>query len=603
MNTKKKADKFFKQQKFNKAIKIYKKSVSKNISSQKKCINLNQIGLCYFNLKQYNDAFNFFEKALTLHKVHDIYSNAGSCLTLLKLYDKAMDYYLKGLGIQKTFRGLMSIGSIYFYKKKYNNAINYYNQALEINNTPQILYQLSFVFMALKQFDKGLKLYENRLLFNTVVQGKPRLELPELKNWNGTDKCNNLLIVSEQGLGDNIFFYRYIIELSEKYPNMIITYFCRKQIHHIFKKYDNINIIINLHFQTRFNYKLYIMSLPYILKTTSIVPNINNYISIDEKKNELWKKKLSSLKKFKIGISWKGLLDSFIEKSIPYTQLESLTQLDASIICLHKNDDIQDIDKNLFENPIHFFNIDEDQPFSDTIAILNNIDLLITIDSCLTYIAGIMNINTLLLLGKLSDWRWFNDKHDATPWYNSVKLIKSMKHYNDWENIINDTKEVVCKLIKNPEYKFCNIQNLAIENDGIKFYEVPEKETNICSIPISIGELWDKYTILLLKKEKSNKDTIHYINAELNYLDKNMKKYAYTTNEMFIALQNINKELWDIEDHIRIKEKNQEFDNEFIELSRSVYHKNDIRADIKKKINIFFNSSIHEIKMYVDYKK
>tara|TARA_B110000211_G_scaffold125248_1_gene144280 strand:+ start:1496 stop:1744 length:249 start_codon:yes stop_codon:yes gene_type:complete len=82
-----------------------------------------------------------------------------------------------------------------------------------------------------------------------------------------------------------------------------------------------------------------------------------------------------------------------------------------------------------------------------------------------------------------------------------------------------------------------------------------------------------------------------------------MKTYAYTTNELFIDLKKVNKELWDIEDHIRIKEKNQEFDNEFIELSRSVYHKNDIRADIKKKINIFFNSSIHEIKMYVDYKK
>ena len=601
MNIKKKADKFFKQQKFNKAIKIYKKYVSKNISSREKCINLNQIGLCYFNLKQYNEAFKFFEKALTLYEIHDIYSNAGSCLTLLKLYDKAIDYYLKGLGIQKTFRGLRSMGSIYFYKKKYNNAINYYNQALEINNTPEILYDLSFIFMTLKQFDKGLKLYENRLLFNHVLQGEPRLELPELKIWNGTDKCNHLLIVSEQGLGDNILFYRYIIELSEKYPNMIITYFCRKQIHHIFKKYDNINIIVNLYFQTRFNYKLYIMSLPYILKTTSIVNNINNYISIDEKKNELWKKKLSSLKKFKIGISWKGLLHSFIEKSIPYTQLESLTQLDASIICLHKNDDIQDIDKNLFENPIHFFNIDEDQPFSDTIAILNNIDLLITIDSCLTYIAGIMNINTLLLLGKLSDWRWFNDKHDATPWYNSVKLIKSMKHYNDWENIINDTKEVVCKLIKNPEYKFCNIQNLAIENDGIKFYEVPEKETNICSIPISIGELWDKYTILLIKKkmiidEKKQKIVIH----EINKLQEYINKFTIDENKI-LELKICNKKLWDIEDDIREKERKKEFDDEFIKLARSVYITNDKRSKLKNNISLLFNSDILEVKSYKEY--
>jgi hypothetical protein len=142
---------------------------------------------------------------------------------------------------------------------------------------------------------------------------------------------------------------------------------------------------------------------------------------------------------------------------------------------------------------------------------------------------------------------------------------------------------------------------LFIEHFNTLIYSLTKKKSNVESVSISIGELWDKYTILLLKKEKSNKDTIHYINAELNYLDKNMKKYAYTTNEMFIALQKVNKELWDIEDHIRIKEKKQEFDNEFIQLSRSVYHTNDIRADIKKKINIFFKSSIREIKMYVDY--
>lgn len=599
----KKANKLFKQQKFNKAIKIYKKYISKNISSQEKCINLNQIGLCCFNLKQYKEAFNFFEKALTLHKIHDIYSNAGSCLSILKLYDKAIEYYLKGISIQKTFRGIRSIGNIYFYKKIYDTAIDYYKQSLEINNCPETLYNLSFVYMASKNFNEGLKLYENRLLFNTVVQGDARLELPQIKNWHGVNKCDHLLIVSEQGLGDNILFYRYIIELSEKHPGMLITYFCRKQIHHIFKKYKNINIITELFFPPIFTYKLYIMSLPYILKTSIIIPNINNYIVVNEKKNEFWKNKLSNLKNFKIGISWKGLLHSFIEKSIPYRELEPLTQLGASIICLHKKDDLKDIDKNLFENPIHFFNIDEDEPFSDTIAILNNIDLLITIDSCLTYIAGVMNINTLLLLGKSSDWRWFNDDHDSTPWYNSVKLVKSMKEYNDWKSIITDTKKKVCKLIKNPEYKFCNIPNLSIDNDNdnIKFYEVPEKETNICSIPISIGELWDKYTILLIKKkmikdEKKQKIVIH----EISKLQEFINKFPLDENKI-LELKFCNKKLWDIEDNIREKERKKEFDDEFIELARSVYITNDERAKLKNNISLLFNSDILEVKSYKEY--
>jgi len=171
-------------------------------------------------------------------------------------------------------------------------------------------------------------------------------------------------------------------------------------------------------------------------------------------------------------------------------------------------------------------------------------------------------------------------------------IVQSFKDIN--EDILQSYKAT-------PEQNENINKYLFIEHFNTLIYSLTKKKNNIESVSISIGELWDKYTILLLKKEKSNKDTIHYINAELNYLDKNMKKYAYTTNEMFIALQKVNKELWDIEDHIRIKEKKQEFDNEFIQLSRSVYHTNDIRADIKKKINIFFKSSIREIKMYVDY--
>ena len=84
--------------------------------------------------------------------------------------------------------------------------------------------------MASKNFNKGFKLYENRLLINSVTQGEARLELPQLKSWDGTNECEHLLVVSEQGLGDNILFYRYIIELSEKYPDMLITYFCRKVV-------------------------------------------------------------------------------------------------------------------------------------------------------------------------------------------------------------------------------------------------------------------------------------------------------------------------------------------------------------------------------------
>jgi len=121
-------------------------------------------------------------------------------------------------------------------------------------------------------------------------------------------------------------------------------------------------------------------------------------------------------------------------------------------------------------------------------------------------------------------------------------------------------------------------------------------------VNISIGELWDKYSILLIKKERvKNKDKLENVNQELELLNKNMQKYNYNNDDMFINLKNINERLWDIEDTIRLKEFNKEFDEVFIQLARSVYINNDERAECKKKINLFFGSFIKEVKDYVNY--
>lgn len=122
------------------------------------------------------------------------------------------------------------------------------------------------------------------------------------------------------------------------------------------------------------------------------------------------------------------------------------------------------------------------------------------------------------------------------------------------------------------------------------------------NIPVSIGELWDKYTILLIKQEKikNQEKLIHVIN-ELNYLNKCMEKYDYKKNKLFIQLKLINENLWDIEDKIRLKEKEKYFDEDFIKLARSVYYTNDQRGEIKKEINVLFNSNIHEVKEYEKY--
>ena len=119
---------------------------------------------------------------------------------------------------------------------------------------------------------------------------------------------------------------------------------------------------------------------------------------------------------------------------------------------------------------------------------------------------------------------------------------------------------------------------------------------------ISAGELIDKITILEIKKEKiSNKEKLVEVNKELFSLNETLKKSINDESKILSFkndLKNINLKLWDIEDGKRSAEKNNQFDEKFIELARSVYKFNDKRAKIKLAINNALGSNIKEVKSY-----
>lgn len=122
-------------------------------------------------------------------------------------------------------------------------------------------------------------------------------------------------------------------------------------------------------------------------------------------------------------------------------------------------------------------------------------------------------------------------------------------------------------------------------------------------IDISVGEVVDKLTILSIKLEKfKDSDKRENVRKEFDKLSGEMEKSGIRpTSAEFEALKEINLKLWDIEDAIRIKEARKEFDDEFIQLARSVYFNNDKRAAMKKQINLKYKSDLIEEKEYVSY--
>lgn len=125
-------------------------------------------------------------------------------------------------------------------------------------------------------------------------------------------------------------------------------------------------------------------------------------------------------------------------------------------------------------------------------------------------------------------------------------------------------------------------------------------------VPVSFGELLDKIAILQIKSERmSDEAKLANVRKELSALEQTWMAHPAAGNdvvELRAQLKAVNERLWEIEDEIRLKERAQEFDEEFVRLARSVYFENDERARVKKDINLALGSAYVEEKSYQDYR-
>lgn len=123
-------------------------------------------------------------------------------------------------------------------------------------------------------------------------------------------------------------------------------------------------------------------------------------------------------------------------------------------------------------------------------------------------------------------------------------------------------------------------------------------------IPVSVGELIDKLSILHVKQTKiTNEDKLEYVNKEFELLYNMSSEYLNQSKieTLYHSLVTVNSKLWDIEDELRILETKKSFNVDFIELARKVYFTNDERFTLKNEINLITDSEIREVKDYVKY--
>ena len=357
-----------------------------------------------------------------------------------KNFLNALKIYKKKLKENKNYLNFYNIGLLFSELGKTRTAHYYFNKCKEINSNDYTnLHSLALCKLKLKDLKNGFLLYENRwktkeLLEMKFQSLKSPSELSEIKN-------KKVIIWDEQGLGDTLQFSRFVIYLL-KYTKQI-TFVVNSKLHQILsnlnecilvESYENINL-------KNFDYQIPLCSLPKYLNIESI-KDINFYkLQINtETKNKI----LLDKKKPNVGLAWSGnkkyFLDSY--RSIPFKHIKKILKFkNINFFKLSKDTSVDE--KNELDSYPNLVNL-SDNSFQEISYHIMNLDLIISVDTSIIHLAGILNKKSLLLLNYNSDWRWF-DEIGQTVWYPSVEIIKQDK-FDSWDDVFVKLENKMKKL-------------------------------------------------------------------------------------------------------------------------------------------------------------
>ena len=284
------------------------------------------------------------------------------------------------------------------------------------------------------QYEEGWKLFEWR---RQAKETKNNYKLYNQPLWLGKESLQNktLLVEAEQGFGDIIQFCRYIPMLENIGAKVILE--TPKALASIIKTIpSNFLILEKGQSLAHFDYHIPIMSLPHAFNTTAHnIPVSIPYLFSDKIKREYWNKKLSKKTKPRIGLVWSGSASHKNDKnrSLPLKDLEPVLQLPFEFHSLQKEAREND-QKTLFEfNQVHQHQ-NELNDFSDTAALIDEMDLIISVDTSVAHLAGALGKNVWIILPFHPDYRWMLDRNDS-PWYPTCTLFRKSK-IDDWSDVV-----------------------------------------------------------------------------------------------------------------------------------------------------------------------
>ena len=422
----------------------------------------NNLGHCYSLLHNNEKALECFNKAIELDpESHEAINNIANNHLENGNSSEALKFYLKANKIKPLdYKILYNVAITYFNLDEEKKAEEYFKKSYSINSDDETL-RKNYSMLLLKQqkYKKAWELFEGRLKlkeFNYKNSSADNIK-NFLLNKNKILKNSNLLVVKEQGVGDEILYASMYPDLLKKFPNTIIE--TDQRLISLFNRSFNLNKKENfVKFKQFSNKKNDLKNFDGALYAGSLGGLFRNKISDFPKKNYLIpdnniKKNIKNdlLKidnKTKIGISWNSKRKQYgkgksvdLEDLVPIFKLKNFT-----FINLQYGDTEDELKKFYSKHKIKIHslkNIDLFNDFESIAALLTSLDLFISVSNSTAHLAGALGVETWLIKPKNhATFHYWNQPGDKTPWYKSIKIFSNKEKS---ENCIIDIKQELQK--------------------------------------------------------------------------------------------------------------------------------------------------------------
>lgn len=434
--------------------------------------HFNRAGLLQ-GLKEPEAALAGYDRAIAVKADYtEAYANRGVVLQELGRREAALASYDRAIAIRPDYaEAYFNRGTLFRAQMQWDAALANFDQAIELKADYAAAHcERAAVLMDLKQVDLALSSYDRAIAIQTdfaeaqynralalLLSGDyangwasyewrwknvNRLSLSDERPfaqplWLGQESITGkrLLLYSEQGLGDALQFGRFAKAVAELGARVILE--VQAPLARLFERLEGVSqIIVEGSPRPEADYRCPLLSLPLALKTTlDTIPAATRYLRADDAKVAGWRTRLGDRRRPRIGLTWSGNAKHTNDRNRSFLLAAWIDHLprEFDYVCLQKDIRAPDLEI-LAANPWLTRFDEEVRDFSDTAALCECLDLVVSVDTSVAHLSAALGRPTWVLLPFRPDWRWLLERDDS-PWYPTAKLYRQQA-IGDWHGVL-----------------------------------------------------------------------------------------------------------------------------------------------------------------------